>query len=117
NCRESFSFCNDFDRYVQWADVIVTHAGAGSVYSMLEAGKDIIVVPNIQRVDKHQLEIAEYVDSNRFGLVCYDVFGIVEVLERSTEFFPRHKERYLKESFFMADEILANMKRFFKDRR
>ena len=39
---ESFRFSDDFQSYVDSADLIVTHAGAGSVYSMLENRKKLV---------------------------------------------------------------------------
>ncbi|NMU71939.1 glycosyltransferase, partial [Vibrio parahaemolyticus] len=65
---ESFEFSDDFDSFVESADIIITHAGAGSVYSMLEKGKKLVVVPNLTRVDDHQLELAKYVQNNNFAL-------------------------------------------------
>lgn len=65
-----FEFSNEFENYIENADIIISHAGAGSIYSMLEKGKKLIVVPNLSRIDKHQSELANYVQQNNFSLVC-----------------------------------------------
>lgn len=68
-----FSFVEDIESYYDWADVVVTHAGAGSVYRLLELGKRIVVVPNLTRKDPHQLQLAKYVDDSAYGEVCYNM--------------------------------------------
>lgn len=56
----------------EWADVIVSHAGVGSILSALQAGKVPIVVPRRreygEHVDDHQIEIAEFVSTRGLGL-------------------------------------------------
>ena len=41
------------------ADLVISHAGSGSVMESLEAGKKLIVVVNEGLMDNHQLELAE----------------------------------------------------------
>lgn len=67
-----------------WADVVVTHSGAGSVYRLLELEKNIVVVPNLERVDKHQKELARYVQDNRFGSVLWDVSRLEYSIEEAS---------------------------------
>ncbi|PMJ38246.1 hypothetical protein BCU24_21110 [Vibrio cyclitrophicus] len=64
-----FSFDKDIDKYYHDADVILTHAGAGSIYKLLEMNKKIIVFPNTDRQDLHQFDIARYVYINNYGLL------------------------------------------------
>jgi beta-1,4-N-acetylglucosaminyltransferase len=95
----------DFDLLINDFDIIITHAGAGSVYSMLENKLRIIVVPNLDRVDKHQTEITHFVQQNDFADVCYAVENIenqiVALLENSSP-----KNTYIRDNFFKADDIL-----------
>lgn len=69
----TFQFSEDINSWYDWADIIITHAGAGSIYRLLEQNHRVIVVPNTYRKDKHQLEISNYVEQNKFGLVCFDL--------------------------------------------
>ena len=41
-------------------DLVISHAGAGTVYAMLERGRRFCVVPNLDRTDDHQCEISNY---------------------------------------------------------
>jgi UDP-N-acetylglucosamine transferase subunit ALG13 len=44
---------------MQKADLVISHAGSGSVLESLEANKKLIVVVNDALMDNHQLELAE----------------------------------------------------------
>lgn len=83
-------------------DLIVTHAGAGSVYSMLEIGAKIVVVPNLERTDKHQVELAQYVEDHGFGMVCWDLNLLSEKIDQA---IVREFSIYKKEKFFKYSEI------------
>lgn len=65
----------DFDAYVDWADVVVSHSGVGTCLRLLELGVKPLLVPRLrsrgEHVDDHQLQIAR--DLEQRGLVsCRD---------------------------------------------
>lgn len=101
-----FRFTNSFNRVVDESDLIITHAGAGTVYSLLEKGKNIIVIPNLERVDKHQLEIAKFVCDNKYGLACFDVSNLEASIDKVRSFIDTEKKGYRKDDFFKKNEIL-----------
>ncbi|ODP99268.1 PssE/Cps14G family polysaccharide biosynthesis glycosyltransferase [Salinivibrio sp. SS2] len=96
----TFDFCDNLQPYIEQADVVVTHAGAGSVYSMLESGKKLVVVPNLQRADKHQLELAKYVHDNKFAIACLDLKTLKPCILQavSTDFSPYQREKFFGHS-------------------
>ncbi|OOF13810.1 MULTISPECIES: PssE/Cps14G family polysaccharide biosynthesis glycosyltransferase [Salinivibrio] len=96
----AFSFCDNLQPYIEQADVVVTHAGAGSVYSMLESSKKLVVVPNLQRADKHQLELAKYVHENKFAIACLDLKTLKHCIFQavSMDFSPYHREKFFGHS-------------------
>lgn len=96
-------FFDDITERYATAEVVITHAGAGSIYGLLEKGKTIIVVPNFERIDKHQSDIAVYVENNQYALVCWDLDDLAAMLQRSISFVPA---RYVKEDFFKFKEIV-----------
>ncbi|WP_394242557.1 PssE/Cps14G family polysaccharide biosynthesis glycosyltransferase [Vibrio astriarenae] len=80
-----FEFSSSFQSYIDNADLIVTHAGAGSVYSMLENGKKLVVVPNLTRADNHQIELAKYVQDKNFAISCFDLTEIQTCIYKAKE--------------------------------
>lgn len=69
------SFCSEFD-------VIITHAGAGNVYTLLESGFKLIVVPNLERSDKHQSDLADFIEEKNYAIVCRDLSDLRRCVEK-----------------------------------
>lgn len=104
---EYFNFTNEFDKYTDWADIIVTHAGAGTVYSLLKQDKSLVVVPNLERVDSHQSEIAKYATENNFAFECQAVEHLTTDLSEMTYFFEKRRVKYTFQPFFKKEEITS----------
>ncbi|MCR9580133.1 glycosyltransferase [Vibrio antiquarius] len=66
----------DQDYFFSDADLVVSHAGAGTVYFLLSNNYKFVIVPNLERTDKHQIELARFVERNNFAEVCYDVANL-----------------------------------------
>lgn len=98
----SFQYTDEIYNFYREADVVVTHAGAGSVYSLLELGVHTVVVPNTDRLDKHQSEIAHYVEENKYASVCWSLSGLKDKIINCRECNMRP---YKKDSFFKSEEI------------
>jgi beta-1,4-N-acetylglucosaminyltransferase len=84
------------------ADSIITHAGLGTVIQLLEMRKNFIVVPNLERVDKHQMDIADYLAKNKYAFVAYNFNQIGMFIELCGNY---QFNSYSKIPFFKADEI------------
>jgi UDP-N-acetylglucosamine transferase subunit ALG13 len=65
------SSASDFMRMATEADVVVTHAGVGTLLQLLDAGISPVVVPRRrergEHVDNHQLQIFELLDESNVG--------------------------------------------------
>lgn len=91
---EHFEFTNKIETHYKAADLIICHAGAGTVYKLLEDGKKIIVVPNTNRRENHQLELCKFLEDNNLALVVYNVNTIADALNQSLSFkaAPYHRD-------------------------
>jgi beta-1,4-N-acetylglucosaminyltransferase len=83
---DSFKFTKDIISCYQDADIIITHAGAGTIFTLLEMGKRIIVVPNLDRDDSHQKDLAGVVERNKWGLVCWSNQDLAELVMSAQHF-------------------------------
>ncbi|MAC84976.1 MAG: hypothetical protein CL624_12680 [Arcobacter sp.] len=99
-------FVKNINEYYQNADVIITHAGAGSVYNLLEMGKKVIVVQNTERVDPHQQDLVKFVEENHYGLGCYNVSVIADKINKIENFQP---VPYINKEFNKAKEICESL--------
>ena len=83
-------FTQDINILYDEADLIITHAGAGTIYKLLNLNKKILMVPNLERVDNHQIEIAEYMGTNNHAIYCKSFNEIIESIGniKDLKFFP-----------------------------
>lgn len=102
-----FSFKNNIEDFYNESDIIITHAGAGSIYRLLELGKKIIVVPNFSRIDKHQSDISSYMENNNHCLVAWEFIELEQKLKQIVLFSP---VQFVKTPFFKSDEIVSFIK-------
>lgn len=91
-------FVDNIEDYYKSAQIVICHAGAGTVFRLLELEKKIIVVPNISRTDKHQLDLAQYIEDNNLGHCVKDLSTLRDAIFRiETLVFDRYKTK----KFFM----------------
>ncbi|KAL7885841.1 hypothetical protein AOLI_G00061360 [Acnodon oligacanthus] len=67
---EAFRFKVSIAENIQLADLVISHAGAGSCLEALGAGKPLLVVVNDKLMDNHQLELAKQLQADSHLLYC-----------------------------------------------
>jgi len=67
------------------ADLVISHAGSGSVLEILEAEKHMIVVVNDTLMDNHQIELAKqmYKDGHLFYCSSSKLSGLLQSMDLS----------------------------------
>lgn len=101
-----FAFSSSIAERYAWAEIVVTHAGAGSVFTLLESAKRLVVVPNVDRADAHQLDLAAYIRDGHLAMVVpnVDLYGSPDELIRdASSYVPRP---YSPTRFGAADWLL-----------
>jgi len=67
----------DFENRIIESDILILHAGAGSLLTAIKHGKYPILVPRLklykEHVDDHQSEFANSIENNGVALVVYDI--------------------------------------------
>lgn len=64
---------------------MVCHAGAGTIYKLLGINKKTIIVPNTERTDNHQLDIADYMGTRGYAITVKDFSLLAEAIRKVTE--------------------------------
>lgn len=76
----------EFDAFLDRCSCLITHGGTSNVIKALKKGKKVILVPRLkeygEHVDDHQLELAEFVETNNFGLVIRDIKELSNSIEQ-----------------------------------
>ena len=93
----SFTFTDCLQNLVDSADLIISHAGAGTILDVLRGdtfsaresylNKVLVVVPNTELMDNHQVELVETLRMNQ---LCYvsrveDLNSIFEMIKEGTK--------------------------------
>ena len=80
----AYDYKSSIKEDMESADLIISHAGAGSVMESLSLDKKLIVVINEQLMDNHQLELAEKMFDEGF-LLYTDCDGLRETIGQISE--------------------------------
>ncbi|KAG8947026.1 N-acetylglucosaminyldiphosphodolichol N-acetylglucosaminyltransferase catalytic subunit alg13 [Tulasnella sp. 424] len=75
---------------IDGADLVISHAGSGTILDTLRAGKQLIVIPNNTLLDDHQTELAEALHE-RGHLIAASVGTLCEAIGTSAN---RPPERF-----------------------
>ncbi|XP_011647069.1 UDP-N-acetylglucosamine transferase subunit ALG13 homolog [Pogonomyrmex barbatus] len=80
---EIFKLSPSIGEYMQLANLVISHAGAGSVLEALEYHKHLIVVTNNLLMDNHQIELAEqlYKDEHLYHCTCQNLLHIIQTMD------------------------------------
>lgn len=78
---ESFAYTNEIKELYDWADVIIAHAGSGTLFQLLEMNKKTIFVPNNIHKDAHQNDLCRFVLEKNFAFVLNDYSKLNQLLE------------------------------------
>ncbi|XP_055459086.1 UDP-N-acetylglucosamine transferase subunit ALG13 homolog [Psammomys obesus] len=87
------SFTLDVYRYkdslkedLQQADLVISHAGAGSCLESLEKGKPLVVVVNEKLMNNHQFELAKQLhkEGHLFYCTCSTLLELLQSMDLST---------------------------------
>ena len=80
----------EYDEILNWykkANIIVSHAGAGTLLDAMSFEKRVIVIPRLKKFDEHiddqQLELAEALENSGRVTAVYNIEKLEEVVTNS----------------------------------
>ena len=81
-----------FEEMIRRSDLIITHAGTGTVVTCLKNRKKVIVFPRMAQYDEHyddhQLELAELFSRENHVLTALDLPQLVQCISQLDDFHP-----------------------------
>jgi len=83
----------EMNKYIDAADVVITHSGTGSVLMPLKKGKKVIVCARLQKydehVDDHQKQLLEVFKEEGYVLELDEDNSLDELLKEIKQFKPK----------------------------
>jgi len=70
----TFAFTKNINKYYDWADLIITHTGAGTTFELLKKNKKMISISNPKAIENHEI-IKKFED---LGYLLYIPFEKIE---------------------------------------
>jgi beta-1,4-N-acetylglucosaminyltransferase len=103
--HQSFVYTDKFEEYVQKADLVITHGGAGTLFDLMDKGKKIIGVANEERDDLHQWDLLKELSESGYIIWCRDLKNLANEIKKAQNFKPKN---YQKPECTMAEDIIKN---------
>lgn len=107
----------DFDQYMEDADLVVSHAGMGTIITALERKKPLLVMPRLLKYgehrNEHQLATAQKINSLNFIHVAFDENELREILLSTRE---KKLEILHHLGKFASDELINSLRSYVNSR-
>ncbi len=84
---------NEFRDLIKKSDIVITHAGAGTILNTLSHNKPTIVVPRLKRfgehTNDHQLQLTKALEKEGKITAVYDIEDLKDAINKARTFKPR----------------------------
>lgn len=96
---EIYKYKNDISLDAQSANLVISHAGAGTCLEMLRLKKRLLIVVNDCLMDNHQTELAEQLEQDGFAIVASvdnleDKFDLIRGKHIQFKKFPKQTYKF-----------------------
>ena len=103
---------DEFNNYIDKADIIITHGGVGSILNALKLKKKIIAVPRLSKygehINDHQLQVIQKMTEDGYILSCEDENEIGNKVRDAENFI-------VKEYTSNTENFIADFKEVLED--
>lgn len=100
---------DEFDRLMDQARIVITHAGVGTILSALKKRKKVIACARLakygEHVNDHQIEIMEQFEKDGYLIAMRDFSTLPQLIEECERFEPRIYES-------STDKVIAEIRNF-----
>ncbi|KAI8088551.1 glycosyl transferase [Thamnidium elegans] len=76
-----YKYKNSIAEDIEQADIVISHAGSGTVLQALRLDKKLIVVVNMSLMDNHQYQLAQAMESRNY-VACSDINDLLDTIEK-----------------------------------
>ena len=99
----------EFNKKIDDANLIITHAGTGVIVNSVKKGKKVIGIPRLRKygehVDDHQVQLIDEFSQLNFIEPCYEVGQLIDSIENTRI---KTYDKYVSN----IDKVIENIKNF-----
>lgn len=85
---------DEFEKHIEDADYIISHAGAGCVIPSLKLNKKVILFPRLEKyrehLDNHQLELCNAFTKAKYALCAKNKKELIQAIKEIDSFSPNN---------------------------
>lgn len=98
---------DEFQKYIDDSDLIITHGGVGTLISAMKKHKKIISFPRLakynEHLDDHQLEFTTILKNDGYIKMATDKMELIKVLNEVKNFEPKE---FVSDNSYMSEIIV-----------
>lgn len=83
----------EYNERMDWADIVVSHGGAGTIINALLRGKKLLIVPRLknfgEHTNDHQLDLANAFAEEGKAIAVLDIKDLAKKIGETKKFRPR----------------------------
>ncbi len=103
---------NEFDEYIKKCDLLITHAGVGSIMTGLSNNKKIIAAARLSKYGEHsndhQIQIATEFSKKGYILYLKDFNDLGKLIKKSKSFKPKKYEENNSNFVKLIEDFIDN---------
>lgn len=84
---EKFLSDSEFKKKIKESDLVISHAGAGTIINTLSLEVPLILVPRLkefgEHTDNHQLELAEAMNNNKKCISVFEISNLFSAIQNA----------------------------------
>lgn len=103
----------ELDKYIDKANLVITHGGAGSIIMALKKNKKVIAVPRLheygEHVNNHQKQIIKVFSEKKYLIGIENVDELPETLKKVKDFVPEEYKNSNKKIIGIIENFIDNI--------
>lgn len=97
----------EFEEYIEKCEILLTHAGVGSIITGLKYGKKVVAVPRLAKygeaANDHQIQLVENFSQEGYILGVNNLDDLVKVIKDAKKFKPK---KYVSNTEHFIDQLV-----------